>query len=450
MFSRRVSKVGLGLFLFLSACDRKPTEPRPRTEPSQEAPVAAPRKPVSPAGPAATPRRNPARPTAGLNVILLTIDSWGGEAFVSSEQPVTPRLSDLGKAAIVYEAHRSVSGSTPEALSTLLSGRLPSTLDRSTASGLEFADSNIWISEAMSEKGVRTLAVHSHPELLQWGMRQGFSVWKSVEAPPWIGGRDSASTSQSSVEGMIALLQEEKNTAGQFFLWSHLTDPHPRYFAHEQAPDFGAGERGRYLTELWWTDRWIGSLLDFCQKQPWWQRTAVIITADHGMSGKTVSSSGRLRDESLRVPLVIRAPGASAKKMSAARSHLDLAPTILELMQVPRPVGMQGQTMAAEIYDEEAASPRELVALQELGGGKPAARGMVDGGYKLVQESKGHVRLYDLKTDPKEVRDLSRKNETLVSAFSSKLEVYFSKLPLVEPSGSTTASKQKHSLPNKH
>ena len=96
---------------------------------------------------------------------------------------------------------------------------------------------------------------------------QGFDIYNMVPGLTWNAQTDESVTSPRSIEEIIKLLSDEKNTKGQFFLWSHLMDPHDVYVRHEESPDFGKDNRGRYDSEVWFTDMWIGKLFEFGQKQ---------------------------------------------------------------------------------------------------------------------------------------------------------------------------------------
>ena len=165
---------------------------------------------------------------------------------------------------------------------------------------------------------------------------------------------------------------------GPFFLWLHLMDPHSPYYPPAAAyRDFtGKGisvTRTRYLNEFWnrsdlgparlWhekdsvvelydagirsADTAIARFVSHLQRSNLWDQCALVLTADHGEEflehGRRYHAPLGLREEIVRVPLMIRVPGLAKKEASAAPfSHLHLAPTLLDILDVPAPASFQG------------------------------------------------------------------------------------------------------------
>ena len=78
-------------------------------------------------------------------------------------------------------------------------------------------------------------------------------------------------------------------------------------------------------------------LSGFMADKPWAQRTVVIVTSDHGEAfgeHKLIRHGFEIWEELVRVPLIVRAPGAAPKHVPARRSAIDLVPTILDLYGV--------------------------------------------------------------------------------------------------------------------
>ena len=109
---------------------------------------------------------------------------------------------------------------------------------------------------------------------------------------------------------------------------------------HDDAPDFGTGNKAAYDAEVWYTDKHIGRVLDYIASQPWGAKTAVIVTADHGeaFGEHDMRWHGyELWETLVRVPVVVYVPGVSPHRVPVKRSHVDLVPTVLDLMSVWRP-----------------------------------------------------------------------------------------------------------------
>jgi arylsulfatase A-like enzyme len=97
-------------------------------------------------------------------------------------------------------------------------------------------------------------------------------------------------------------------------------------------------------------DKYIGKILDHLRESGLEDRTLVIFNADHGeMLGDhgLLYKGGYMYDEVVRIPLILRAPGkvAAGKRVKALAEQIDLAPTVLELLGLKKPAGMQGQSL---------------------------------------------------------------------------------------------------------
>ncbi|MBN1608084.1 MAG: sulfatase [Polyangiaceae bacterium] len=423
----------------LSGCDNnaneRPAEP-PRS--AQEPPGLA-RTTLLPKPPEPD---TPQRPTRPLNVLLLTVDALRSDMpWTGYHKPIAPNLTKLARKSVVYENHRSVSSNTAQSVATLLSGRYASTLYRTGVFFTDYFDSNEWITEAMHDEGIVNMAVHAHLYFDRAsGLRQGFDIWKMVPGLTWNAQTDESVTSEKSVKEIIALLSDPKNTKGQFFLWSHLMDPHDQYVKHKQAPDFGSDNRGRYDSEVWHTDYWLGRLLAFAEEQAFWKDTAVIVSADHGEAfGEhgMYKHAFELWEVLTRVPLIVKAPGAEPKRIKRPRTHIDVAPTLLDLMGLPALEGMQGRSLADEIYGVSEPEDRGPILLQLAEDtNNPARTAIIDGDFKLIVFERGWKKLlFDLVDDPAEKEDLSGRMPDKVRELSEKLDEALSRLPVVAPFG---------------
>jgi choline-sulfatase len=412
----------------------KEDAPRPSSPPAPEVTAPPGTAPAAPAKPVAK------SPPAKLNVILITVDAMRADMpWTGYDKPIAPHLTELAAQGVVYENYRSVSSYTAQSVATLLSGRFASTLYRTGMFFTNYSGENAWITESMQSQGITTLAVHAHLYFDRApGLKQGFSQWKVVPGLSWNSSTDESVTSPRSVEAMIELLKDEKTSNGQFFLWAHLMDPHDQYVKHPEAPDFGDKNRGRYDSEVWFVDHWLGKFLEFARDKPWWKNTALLVSADHG---ETFGEHGMFKHafeiwESLvRIPLVVVAPGAEPRRIRAARSHIDLAPTVLELMGVPALPGFQGKSLVPEIYGAEAPSHEPILLELAEDTNNAHRQAIVRGDDKLILFDSGKVALFDLKADPEELEDLSTKDKEKAKELLALLKAEFAKLPTVEPYG---------------
>ncbi len=164
--------------------------------------------------------------------------------------------------------------------------------------------------------------------------------------------------------------------------------------------------RRLYRGELQVVDQALAEIVSALEKEGRLGESMIILVGLHGEEFYEHGGAGHgfsLYEESLRVPLVIRAPEILAPgTVSAPVDLLDLAPTLVDLLGLPFPVEWQGESLIS-VLDDPQPPPRLIVAY--MGDGSRAA---IVGDIKLILGSGrglGSQRLYDLKRDPGELSD---------------------------------------------
>jgi choline-sulfatase len=438
--SRRItaltlSRAGAAAACLCAALACKTEQKRGPAERPGESAVAATAPPPSASAP---PR--PRRPAEPLNVLLITIDSlradmpWNGY-----DREIAPNLSKLAAESVVYTNAYSVSSYTAKSVATLLSGRYPSTLYRDGFFFTKYASSNQFIAEMLAERGIAAIGWHAHLYFGRGkGLEQGFSEWQLVPGITFNAQTDEHITSEKMTALGIELLSKPENTGKQFFAWAHYMDPHDQYHKHSESPDFGRKARDRYDSEVFYTDLWLGKLFDWTKTQSWWPRTALIISADHGEAfgeNNHYKHAFEIWEVLTRVPLIVHAPGLEAQRIDQRRSHIDVPPTVLDLMGVPIPDDFPGKTLVPELYGAEPPRNREPIVLElSEDSHNPPRKGLISGDYKLIAAGRSY-QLYNLKSDPGEQKDLAREEPEKLKEMRELLDKTYEKIPSVEPYG---------------
>ena len=128
-----------------------------------------------------------------------------------------------------------------------------------------------------------------------------------------------------------------------------------------------------------------------------------------------VGHEGQVADGVLRVPLVMRQPGRlpEGARVAAQVGLLDLAPTILEVLEVPAPESFRGASLLPLIRGESAEG-RPWTYFETLYGSLEKRRGLARYGFRSsdfkyvlnIRERQGEKtrieELYDLRSDPGE------------------------------------------------
>ncbi len=373
-------------------------------------------------------------------MLLVSIDSLRADVpWLGYGRPIAPNLTRLAADSVVYTRAYSASSYTAKSVATMLSGRYASTLYRDGRFFARYAASNHFLAEVLGEHGVRSVGWQGHFYFdHRSGFEQGFSEWRLVPGITFDPETSNDVTSDKMTALGIELLSKPENTGGRFFAWAHYMDPHDQYLAHPEAPKFGKKARDRYDAEIWFTDLWIEKLLEFARAQPWWSRTALIVTADHGEAfGEhgMYKHAFELWEVLVRVPLLIYGPGIEARRIDERRSHIDLAPTILELMGVPVPPEFQGSSLAPELYGAAPVSREPILCELAEDTHNPPRRALIDGALKLIDFGRDHFELYDLDADPRELHDLASNHPAELARMKRELLERYERLPTVAPFG---------------
>lgn len=147
-------------------------------------------------------------------------------------------------------------------------------------------------------------------------------------------------------------------------------------------------------------DHYIGVILDHLRLLGLERNTIVVFNADHGeMLGDhgLLFKGAYMYDEVLRVPLIIRAPDGmgTGSRISNLVEEVDVLPTLLEMLGVPAPAGIQGKSLLH--------SPAKSAVFAEF----PTIKMIRTKEWKLVHYRHASFgELYDLQADPHELNNL--------------------------------------------
>jgi arylsulfatase A-like enzyme len=377
----------------------------------KDASFAALRSPPLHAMPAAVPRE--------LKLLFITIDTLRADhcGCYGYRRPTTPVLDALAAQGTVFENGWAHAPSTRYSMPAIATGRWPSAIKW---------DESIWwpridpgertVGEALKGLGYTTAAFYAYlyfNRADRRGFERGIDHYDDRRAALHLNVNGPMESVGSSARQMaddgIAFLRAHGQE--KFFLWMHFYDPHLNYERHPEAPDFGRGQADLYDGEIWFTDHHMGRVFDELKALGLWDKTAIVVTGDHGESlgEHGITAHGyHLYAPHTKVPFVVRVPGLPARRETAPVSHVDLAPTLVNLARGPHEPRFLGRSMVDLLAGTPSSVPLPPVFQEVSYEGNVKRRALVTATHHLIWNwtPDNTTECYDLARDPDESRDL--------------------------------------------
>jgi arylsulfatase A-like enzyme len=376
------------------------------------------------------PRILEPRPRADArNLILVSLDTLRAD-FVGaygSTLPTTPSLDRLAAEGALFTHVWTTYPSTPASHMSLMTGLHPNAHGVIGPAHPLPADVPT-LAQLLAARGWQTGAVTENGMLVAGaGFQRGFAYYRENKgASVW----DASGQVDVTVGHGIRWLEAHRDE--KFFLFLHTYQVHEpyspppafdRFRTYEEkgrrveitaATPAAIRDRHAYAGETLYTDHEVGRLLDAVATLGLADRTVVVVTSDHGeeFGEHGWKSHGRtLYEEVLRVPLILRAPGRvpAGVRVAQLASLVDVAPTLLELLGVPAPPEMHGQSLVGSLARPDAQSARAVFAeLVEPGKGRRSVAARTATHKWIWHEPPTRpAEVYDLAADPGERRNVA-------------------------------------------
>jgi arylsulfatase A-like enzyme len=180
--------------------------------------------------------------------------------------------------------------------------------------------------------------------------------------------------------------------------------------------------RRNYAVEVQYMDKYVGQLMGKLRQLGLLDKTIVILTGDHGEGLGTHTRIGHLfplYSEVTHVPLIVRYPrlGWGGRRVGSLVSHLDIKPTILDLLHLKSQDGMRGESLKQYLtwspVDWLLAKHRDrsnVFLSTFVPQGRSNSFALIHNHLKLIQTRKDRDwkwEAYDLSDDPMEKRNLA-------------------------------------------
>jgi arylsulfatase A-like enzyme len=376
-----------------------------------------------------------------LNVVLLTIDALRADhvGAYGYKRPTTPNLDQLARESVLFKNGWAHAPSTRYSVPAILIGRYPSTIPVGSAWWPpDVLPVNRLISEILKENGYRTAAFLPYYYFdRRWGLDQGFDDYDIHLQTLHSMGGDPAATHGSSARQLADLdvqyIQDHKNE--KFFLWSHYYDTHFMFERHpEPETHFGDDELSMYDGEIRFTDIQLGRVFEALKQAGLWDKTIVIVTADHGDGfgehgiPKNQRHGYHLYRTETKVPTLIRVPGVAPRVVDMPVGHIDLLPTLLNAIGAKDEPQLLGESVLGVMTGETPDHDRRI--FQEVWYEGPTSR-------KAVVDEKWHLirnlvpdDTTELYADDAEDHDLSGRGEAAETELMQALGAWMDQIAI--------------------
>ncbi len=392
------------------------------------------------------------------NVLLVVMDATGRAAIgcQADGRSYTPNLDRLAAQGISFEKHLANGNMTKQSVTSFLTSRLPFELGdvsleyvASTESRQKYYRSKFTtLASALHDNGYLTGAIGVISLITDgagFGVDFGFNDARIME-------RYGYSNVHITNEAISWLQQNGSLPFALMVYYDSAHGPYKppfRYLWQSRSllTDFSAQSwyQTLYEASVAYNDDYLGQLFSALGKLGLSENTLVVVTSDHAENlDWQVLPGGRkkvifhdhgisLKDRDVHVPLIMQFPAkiTNPLRVTTTTEQLDLAPTVLDLLNLPARADFRGFSLAAAITGDNLP-PKKMIFLR----GRFNKGLWIEDQYKYIRnfgvyEKRGKVlqefipeELYDLKDDPPEQKNIIAADFGLRQRMRSLLDRY--------------------------
>jgi choline-sulfatase len=368
------------------------------------------------------------------SVVLVTLDTVRADrmGFLGSKRGLTPNLDRLAAGSVVFERAYAQAPMTTISHATLLSGTYPP-YHGVNDFGVPLPASVPYLPDLLRGAGYRTGAFVGSLVLepqagIAAGFERGFGTYDAGYRAR-AGTEDRYRSLERRADDVVDRARRwiEAGPRGPLFLWVHLFDAHAPY--DPPAPFKARHAAAPYDGEVAYVDRAVGRLLEALEKGPGMASTMIVVASDHGegLGDHGEDTHGVfLYDATIHVPLLVKLPqGRSAGSRVKGRVRLvDVAPTVLEVVQVAVPPAVQGASLlpllAPAAKDDRAAYAETSYPLRAFGW-SALASWRAD---RFLFVEAPERELYDLAADPRAQRNVADRRALVADRIAAQLNEF--------------------------
>ncbi|KGQ42948.1 phosphoglycerol transferase I [Gallibacterium anatis] len=289
------------------------------------------------------------------NIVFILLESWSYkyiDGLAHRNYNVTPFIDSLIKKSIVWDNYYAAGKRSIIGIQAVLSS-VPALNNHPVLGfGLELnkisrigkiLNDHQYRTIMMQTSNRRSFNVNSIANVLgfqeYYGKEDVPIIKKYPQEPPHFG------WDYDSLQFLLNKLNETPKSK-PFFAFLFTGSTHEPFADAGEAfhiyPHNQSNENG-FLNTLRYSDWSLEQFMKAAEKQPWYNNTIFIFTADHTLN----SLPSENLKEQFHIPLIVYSPDGSlsAKRESQFASQYDLFPTILDLLGIDTPISTFGQSL---------------------------------------------------------------------------------------------------------
>lgn len=375
----------------------------------------------------------------GSNVLFVILDAAGARHFASYGYPrkTTPEIDRIAAEGVVFENARTVASFTLLAMSSAWTSSYPDQHHNGVPYGAPLPKDRLTLAELLGANGIHTAGFVSNGVAGSgFALDRGFTEFDEVFRRF---GAHAAAFRRVLPDWFTA------NATRRFFAYVHFREPH---FSYDPPPPFNTmfgpdtpltktiKTKYDWITDVNWgriqptpaeiehlrrlydgnlayVDHEVGEIRRSLEASGLWDKTLVIVSADHGdqlYEHGYVGHLDQVYEEALQIPLVVKFPkgtGPAGTRVAGFVDTLDLAPTIADALGVLGRGGSDRAFAGRSLLPVALGAAGKAASFSRCAGEQPKYA-LREGSMKLVYHTaRDAAELYDLGADPGERSDLA-------------------------------------------
>jgi arylsulfatase A-like enzyme/Flp pilus assembly protein TadD len=373
------------------------------------------------------------------NFLLVTIDTLRADRLscYGSQNPKTPNIDKLAEKGVLFSRAFANTSTTLPSHANILLGTTPNHHGVHENMNFVVKEELQTLAELLKDNGYSTGAfVGAYALDSRFGLSQGFDLYDDEYSR--FHSVNLVSLERNAEEVIEAALEWLQGRVSPWFLWVHCWDPHSPYDPPE--PFKTQYKDHLYEGEVAYVDLVLGKLFAYMKENRLFDSTLVIFTGDHGES---LGQHGEdthgyfAYNSSIWIPLIISSPETASGRLDNYVSHIDIFPTVCDLLGINKPSFLQGTSLLPAIIGKKL--PERPIYFESLypyySHGWAPLKGFILKKKKFIDSP--IPELYDLNRDFDELNNLAQGKK--VAKLTSELQEI---IRVLTPSDKIDAAQQ--------